>query len=345
MIVLGIETSCDECSIALVRDGDEILGHVIRSQIEEHRRYWGVVPELASRMHTEWITPVFRETLEQARLSAAEVDAVAVTNRPGLAGSLLVGVSFAKGFSLARALPLVGVDHLLAHLYAPRLAPVPERPPYPFVALLASGGHTVIAVVRGITEVEVLGGTIDDACGEAFDKIAKHFQMGYPGGPAVERVARDGDDSAFEFPVPRLKKGSHRYDVSYSGLKNAVINQRDQFHRPGSGTSTADIAASFERAAIDLLVDRLGRAVEDTGIGEVVIAGGVAANARLRRILKQRPEWRVTAPPMELCTDNGAMIAGIGYHLLAGGQRDGLDLTVSPRVPGFRRIVGARGSH
>lgn len=334
MIVLGVETSCDECSVALVEDGRTILGHVIATQLNEHAPYRGVVPEIASRTHTEWISGVYHEALARAGRSSTAIDAVAVTTRPGLVGSLVVGLSFAKALAYGLGVPLVGVDHMLAHLYAPQLATPVE---YPFLGLLVSGGHTIIARASDHFSFEVLGTTIDDACGEAFDKVAKHYELGYPGGVAIDRLAQRGDPTAFSFPDSTLLKGDHRYDVSYSGLKTAAINQLDQFWDGTSPRSKENIAASFQRAAIDALLKRLFRAIDDTGLRRVVAGGGVAANSYLRSQLAERVDLDVVFPPLELCTDNGAMIGGLGYHLLQRGERDGLDLDVSARVAGFRR--------
>ncbi len=333
MLILGIESSCDECSMAVVADGTKIISHTIASQIEFHRRFNGVVPEIASRMHTEWILPVFRDTLRDAGIGPGELDGIAVTSRPGLSGSLLVGLSFAKGLSAATGKPFVATDHILAHLYAPQLA---EPVDYPFIGLLVSGGHTLICRMDAIDRLTVLGTTIDDACGEAFDKVAKHFGMGYPGGVVVDRLARKGDSHAFDFPDPSLHKGEHRYDVSYSGLKTAVVNQLDQFWNPTFEKSVENIAASFERAAIDMLVRRLTRAVEDTGISRVVAGGGVAANSYLRQRLAMHSEMEVHFPPLELCTDNGAMVAGLGYHYLRNGESSAWNVNVHARVSRFR---------
>ena len=339
MIVLGIETSCDECSMALVEDGRRILSHTVASQIPFHEPYSGVVPEIASRKHAEWILPVYRETMEKAgaddrALGNEAIDGIAVTNRPGLTGSLVVGVSFAKALALALGVPFVGIDHIRAHLYAVHL----ERElSYPYLGLIVSGGHTLIARVDGFDDIAVLGASIDDACGEAFDKVAKFYEMGYPGGVVIDRLSAEGDPQAFRFPDISLHKGDHPYDVSYSGLKTAVVNQLDQFWDGHSEKSTANIAASFQRAAIDMIVKRLLRAVRDTGVATVVVGGGVAANSYLRRSLECSEELTALFPSLELCTDNGAMIAGLGYHYLREGYSDGYDLDVSARVPGFRK--------
>ena len=337
MLVLGIESSCDECSASIVEDGKKILSNVIATQVDIHRPYSGVVPEIASRTHTEWIVPVVEKAIAEAGISEAQIDGVGVTYRPGLIGSLLVGLSFAKGYAYARGLPIVGVDHILAHLYAPQLEYDID---YPFLGLLVSGGHTIICVVRSIDDIEILGTTIDDACGEAFDKIAKFYDLGYPGGVAIDKLAQKGDAKAFDFPRPSLHKGDHRYDVSYSGLKTAVANQLEQFKRPGAESTPENIAASFQRAAIGILVKRLERAIEDTGLKRVVAGGGVVANSHLRERLSQLKEKHALEmffPSIRLCTDNGAMIAGLAYHLLARGERSDMSLTASARVPGFKK--------
>ena len=334
MNVLGIESSCDECSVAIVEDGRHIRSNVIASQIDIHRPYNGVVPELASRTHTEWISGTVKESLAEAGMSLDQIDGIAVTNRPGLVGALLVGVSFAKGLAFSRGLPFVGVDHIRAHLYAPQLENDIE---YPFLGLLVSGGHTIISKVTAFDEIEVMGTTIDDACGEAFDKVAKHYDLGYPGGVVIDKMSKDGDSTAFRFPDPSLHKGDHDYDVSYSGLKTAVINQIDQFHVEGKDSSVNNIVASFQKAAVDMLLKRLVKASEDTGIRRIVAGGGVAANSYLRSAVADKTDWEVYFPSLKLCTDNGAMIAGIGYHYLKGGQRDDFSLTASARVQGFKK--------
>ena len=333
MKVLGIETSCDECSIAVVEDGRRILSSIVATQIDIHRPFMGVVPEIASRTHTEWIHDTFTEALRRGNLAKEHIEGIAVTSRPGLVGSLLVGLSFAKGLALSLGIPFTTVNHVKAHLYAPQL----EREiPYPFLGLLVSGGHTMICRVDEVDDIRVMGTTIDDACGEAFDKVAKYYNMGYPGGVAVDKLAKKGNSQAFAFPGPNLHKGDHRYDVSYSGLKNAVINQLDQFWDGVSEKSLENIAASFQKRAIDILVKRLLRAVEDTGLDRVVVGGGVAANSYLRSSLADVRGLEVLFPPLELCTDNGAMIAGLGYHYLKAGQGSSLSEAASARVEGFR---------
>jgi N6-L-threonylcarbamoyladenine synthase len=334
MTVLGIESSCDECAVSLVRDGRTVLSSVINSQIEHHRPYDGVVPELASRLHVEAIAGVYAQALADAGCGPEGYDAIAVTNRPGLVGSLLVGVSFAKGLAQATEKPLVGVDHILAHLYACQL----EQPvDYPHVGLLVSGGHTLLALVRAFDDIEVLGTTIDDAVGEAFDKVAKYYGLGYPGGKAVDDLARDGNPDAFRFPQSRLDKGNHPFDLSYSGLKTAVINQKDRFLVPGADPSLPNLCASFQKAAVDVLVRKLKAVVKETGVARVVAGGGVAANSYLRSSLSRQRGWSVSYPSLALCTDNAAMIAGWAYHALVRGDRAGSDLNAESRVARFKR--------
>ncbi|MBN2353985.1 MAG: tRNA (adenosine(37)-N6)-threonylcarbamoyltransferase complex transferase subunit TsaD [Spirochaetales bacterium] len=335
MKILGIETSCDECAAAVVENGGRVLGNVVASQIEEHRPYYGVVPEIASRKHLEWIVPVVKECLGQAGIAVAECDAVAATYRPGLIGSLLVGLSFGKGLAACLGKPFIGVDHVEAHLYAPRL----EREiPYPYIGVLVSGGHTMISIVRGEDDLEVLGTTIDDACGECFDKVAKHYDFGYPGGAAVDRLAQKGDPHAFHFPKPSLHKGEHTYDVSYSGLKNAVCNQLEQFRNPKFPKTPENIAAGFQKTAIAILLDRVLLAVRNYGVYRVVVGGGVAANSSLRERLAGEPGLEAIFPPLKYCTDNAAMVAGLAFHKLKKNGPSSFDLPASARVRAFRRI-------
>lgn len=335
MRILGIESSCDECAAAVVDDGRRVVSSVVATQIAQHAAWDGVVPEIASRLHVEWILGVVRRALAEAGCGMDGIDGIAVTNRPGLAGSLLVGVSFAKALAWSAGKPLVGVNHILAHLYAPQLA---EDIPYPFIGLIVSGGHTLICRADGFDDISVMGTTIDDAVGEAFDKVAKHYGLGYPGGIAIDRLARLGDARACRFPRANLYKGEHRYDVSYSGLKTAAIRQLDQFWDNAYPRTDENLAAAFEKAAVETLLSRLIKAVEDTGIRTVVAGGGVAANTYLRERLASRPGVRTVFPPQALCGDNGAMIAGLGYRMLARGDRDGFELNASPKIASFRRL-------
>ena len=334
MLVLGIESSCDECSAAVVEDGKKVLSNLVATQIELHKPYKGVVPEVASRIHVEWITGVVKESLKQAGTALEEIDGIAVTNRPGLTGSLLVGLSFAKGLAYSTKKPFTSVDHIFAHIYAAHLE---NEISYPHLGLLVSGGHTIIALVKNHDDMQVLGTTIDDACGEAFDKVAKFYNFGYPGGVIIDKMAEEGDSSAFSFPDPSLHKGDHKYDVSYSGLKTAVVNQLKQFHNEGHEITDNNIAASFQKAAIDMLLKRLYKASKDTGITTVVTGGGVAANSYLRSSLENNSNLKVYSPSIKLCGDNGGMIAGLGYHYLKKDIVSDYSLTVASRVSAFRK--------
>ncbi len=334
MIVLGIESSCDECSVAIVRDGEEILANIVATQIEEHLEYQGVVPEIASRLHAEWIVPVYRDAIKAAGIKPSDIDAVAVTARPGLVGSLMVGVCFAKSLAWSLGVPLVGVDHILGHLYAPNLqAPIA----YPALGVLVSGGHTIICSMKGVHEVEVLGTTLDDAVGEAFDKVAKHYNWGYPGGVIIDKMAQEGDATAFAFPVSNLAHKGHTYDVSYSGLKTAVAYQRPQFLKHGDIDNQANIAASFQKAAIETMMLPIMRALEDTGHKTLIVGGGVAANSYFRKRLSELEGVDCFFPSLSLCTDNAAMIAGYGYHCLLRGDRSDLSLRPEPRIMRFQK--------
>lgn len=329
MIVLGIETSCDETAAAVVRDGRDILSSVVASQIEVHRRYGGVVPELASRKHLEAIVPVVEEALETAGLSKKDLDGLAATQGPGLVGALLVGFSFAKGYAYTLGLPWCGVNHLEAHLNSVFLGPTP--PAFPFAALLVSGGHTSIYQVQGHTEFEFMGGTRDDAAGEAFDKVSKMLGLGYPGGPVIGKVSESGDPNRIRFPRPYLDKTE--FDFSFSGIKTAV-NRYIQTHAATFTDEIPHIAAGFQEAVVDVLVFKLIRAAEDLGCGHIAVVGGVAANRRLRdRVLEEAgPKGlSVHIPPLELCGDNAAMVAAVGYHSLKNGERSHLDSDVYSR--------------
>ncbi len=334
MLVLGIETSCDECSAAVVKDGEKVLSNLVATQIEQHKPFMGVVPEVASRIHVEWISGVVEQALKEADISLKNIDGIAVTNRPGLTGSLLVGLSFAKGLAMSSKKPFTGVDHIFAHIYAAHLE---NNISYPYIGLLVSGGHTIIALVKNYDDMNVLGTTIDDACGEAFDKVAKFYNLGYPGGLIIDKMSQEGDDKAFNFPDPSLHKGNHKYDVSYSGLKTAVVNQLNQFHNKGHEICNKNIAASFQKAAIDMILKRLYKACKDTGINTVVTGGGVAANSYLRSCLKNNKNLTVYSPSLKLCGDNGAMIAGLGYHYLKNSIKSDFGLNVTSRVSEFRK--------
>lgn len=341
MRILGIESSCDETAAAIVEDGRIVHSSVVATQIPFHATYNGVVPEIASRKHTEWILPVVKQALSEASLGIADIDGIAVTNRPGLMGSLLVGLTFAKTLAWALDKPYIAVNHMLAHLYAAHL----ERDiAYPYIGLLVSGGHSIICRVSDFDDIEVLGTTIDDAVGEAFDKVAKHYGLGYPGGVAIDRLAKGGNPAAANFPLPSLHKGGHEYDVSYSGLKTAVINQIEQFWNPAFERTPENISAAFQETAVRILLSRLLKVVRDTGITTVVAGGGVAANSRLRALLAEHAELTCVFPSLSLCGDNGAMIAALGYRYLSRGERSPLDENASARVPGFRKFGRPRGT-
>ncbi len=326
--VLGIETSCDETAAAVVDGGTTIVSSVVSSQIDLHARYGGVVPELAGRAHVELLTPVLADALALAGsgTSGAGIDAVAVTHGPGLIGSLLVGLAEAKALSMAWGVPLVGVNHLEAHLFASLL----EQPDlgWPLVVLLVSGGHTLLLEVTGPGRYRLMGGTIDDAAGEAFDKVARFIGLGYPGGPAIDRIAEDGDPTAYAFPRSLPGDG---YDFSFSGLKTAVVNRV----RKEPGASTADVAASFQQAVVDVLVARARRAAAEVGASAICLAGGVAANSLLRRQIERAcAEDGIGAflPGRDLCTDNAAMVAAAGWWRLRHGGPSPLSLGADPNL-------------
>jgi N6-L-threonylcarbamoyladenine synthase len=297
-LILGIETSCDETAAALVTDAGEIRSSVVASQAELHARFGGVVPEVASRRHLELVTPVIREALTAGNATLADVDRVAVTQGPGLIGALLVGLAAAKAVAWSRRLPLVPVDHLDGHVASLYLQPEPLEPP--FLCLLASGGHTMLLDVRSHSERELLGSTLDDAAGEAFDKGARLLGLGYPGGREIDRLARDGDPSAYDFPVARVPG----LDFSFSGLKTALLYAVRDLSEEELAARRADLAASYQHAIVRALVERVREAAEQTGRRRIAIVGGVAANSALRAAL---PE--AAAAPLTLCTDNAAMIA------------------------------------
>lgn len=334
MKVLGIESSCDETAAAIVEDGKKIISNVVATQIPFHQIYKGVVPEIASRKHAEWILPVVNQALAEANMDLSEVDAICATNRPGLMGSLLVGLTFGKTLAWATGKPFVAVNHMLGHLYAAHLE---NDIPYPYLGLLVSGGHSIICKVNNFDDIEVLGTTVDDSVGEAFDKVSKFYGLGYPGGVVIDNLAKKGDPKAATFPVPRLDPKEHRYDVSFSGLKTAVIHQCDMFWNEGYEHSVENMCAAFQETAVKTLTNKLLKAVEDTGLKTVVAGGGVAANSRLRSILAEHKDLNCIFPPLKLCGDNGAMIAGVGYHFLTRGDRSDWNTTACARIPQFKR--------
>lgn len=342
MIVLGIESSCDECSLALVQDGRHVIDMVTSYQDDVHAQYMGVVPELASRRHVETISAVYRALLERSGVAAGDIDGIAVSAHPGLNGSLVVGMSFAKGLSLALGIPFIGVDHVLGHLYAPQLT---DPVDYPHGFLLVSGGHSLMGIMEDVFTPRVMGASIDDACGEAYDKVARSLGLPYPGGAEVDKLAQLGDPSAYDFPESRLHHAQSPYDMSFSGLKNAVVNQRAQFRKNlGNAASmeeesVEDIAASFQRRAIKSLSKRLVAMVQAQGQSRCIVGGGVAANSELRRQLDEVQVCDFVFPSLKYCTDNGAMIAGLGYHYLAQGKSSPLKTSSRSRVEQFKGFL------
>lgn len=320
MLVLGVETSCDDTAAAVLLDGRTVLANVVSSQDGVHGPFGGVVPELASRQHVRNILAILDGALQKAHVGLKDLNGIAVTRGPGLVGSLLVGLSVVKGISFRCGIPYVGVNHLEAHLLAIFL----ERDvAFPYLALLASGGHTLLYVVRGFGDYRYLGGTRDDAAGEAYDKVAKMMGLGYPGGRVIDQLAKGGNRKAVAFPRARIKKGA--YDFSFSGLKTAVWRHLAARGRDQWEACKADIAASFQEAVVDMLLNPTLRAAKDLAVGRIVLAGGVAANSRLRaRMLQETQAEGMEAyfPTPALCTDNGAMIALCGYHWLKLGRRD-----------------------
>jgi N6-L-threonylcarbamoyladenine synthase len=331
MNILGIESSCDDCAVAVVRNGNEILSHAIHSQIETHRPYGGVVPELASRDHLEKIIPVLEKALEDASLNWKDLDGIAVTYGPGLIGSLLVGISAAKALSFVLETPLCGVNHLEGHLCAIFLEE--SVPAFPFVGLIVSGGHTSLYRVQGFGRYSLLGQTRDDAAGEAFDKVAKLLGLGYPGGVAIDRLSANGNPEAFSFP--RAMSSSKSLDFSFSGLKTSVRYFVEQKGEDFAREHLADIAASFQEAVVDSLVLKLSRAAEKTGADRIVVCGGVACNSRLRHTVSSmadRGGMEVFFPSPSLCTDNAAMIAAVGYRYLQEGRSSPLSLNAEANL-------------
>jgi N6-L-threonylcarbamoyladenine synthase len=320
MLVLGVETSCDDTAAAVLQDGKTLLANVVSSQDSVHGPYGGVVPELASRQHIKNVLPIVDGALKNAGVTLKDIDGLAVTYGPGLVGSLLVGLSLIKGMAFRSAIPFVGVNHLEAHLLAIHLE---HEVPFPYIALLASGGHTLLYCVRGVGDYLHLGGTRDDAAGEAYDKVAKMMGLGFPGGRAIDNLAKIGDAKAIRFPRAKFKNSP--YEFSFSGIKTAVWHYLKSQGEAGWPSQQADIAASFQEAVVDMLVNPALKAAAAHGVMRIVLSGGVAANSRLRAKMKEKAEAEsieVYCPAPKFCTDNGAMIALTGYHWLKRGRRD-----------------------
>ncbi len=337
--ILAIETSCDETAAAVIEDGRLLLASTVASQMDIHARYGGVFPEVASRQHILSILPVVEQTLAKSHLTLEDMDAVAVTRGPGLAGSLLVGMNAAKGLALGSGLPLIGVNHLEGHIYAawvtaapPEGSPasLPPEPQFPIMALLVSGGHTELNLMKGHLDYERLGATLDDAAGEAFDKVARLLGLAYPGGPAIQKAAETGDPLAFKLPRAWLEG---TWNFSFSGLKTAVLREVKHLVDAGQPVPVEDMAASFQAAVVDVLLNKTLSAAREFGAREILVAGGVSANRALREAFQAQTEFPVHIPHISLCTDNAAMIAEAGYYRFALGHRDGLEIDVFPTWP------------
>ena len=331
MNILAIESSCDETAAAVVHNGREVCSNIISSQIELHKLYGGVVPEIASRKHIEKINQVIEEALREAQVTLDDIDAVAVTYGPGLVGALLVGVAEAKAIAYARHLPLIGVHHIEGHISANYIEHPDLEPP--FLCLVVSGGHTHLVCVRDYGKYEILGRTRDDAAGEAYDKVARAIGLGYPGGPKIDRLAKEGDPDAISFPRAHIADAP--FDFSFSGLKSAVLNYINGCQMKGETFRPADVAASFQKAVVDVLVEHSMRAAEEYGMGRFAIAGGVASNSALRETMKKACEERNLKfyhPSPIFCTDNAAMIGAAGYYEYLAGTRHGWDLNAVPNL-------------
>ena len=332
--MLGIESSCDETAAAVVSDGRVIHSSVIASQIDLHAQFGGVFPEVASREHVKAIYPTVDQALQQAHLNIQDIDAIAVTRGPGLAGSLVVGVNMAKGLALATGKPLIGVNHLEGHIYSAWLYPAntsPHQPPkFPILALLVSGGHSELILMRGHLQYERLGGTLDDAAGEAFDKVARLLDLAYPGGPSIQKAGLAGSASAYAFPRAMLEG---TWDFSFSGVKTSVLRTVEALQAEGRPLQIDDLAASFQAAVVDVLVEKTLMAADEYDVHDIIVAGGVSANKRLREKFMTDSTRPVHIPPLSLCTDNAAMIAGAGYYHYANKDFSNPNFDVLPTWP------------
>lgn len=338
--ILGIESSCDETAAAVVENGRIVLSSLVASQVDLHAQFGGVFPEVASRQHIRTIYTIILEALKRAHLNLEEIDAIAVTRGPGLPGSLVVGMNTAKGLALGSGKPLVGVNHLEAHIYsawidlsADEQKEASPEPSFPLLALIVSGGHTELVLMKDHLQYERLGATLDDAAGEAFDKVARLIGLGYPGGPAIQRAAENGNPDAFDFPRAWLDdsvRKNAQWNFSFSGLKTAVLREVKRLQGLGFPLPTADLAASFQQAVVDVLVGKTLQAARAFEVQGIVVAGGVSANRPLREAFLAQREFPVQIPDFSLCTDNAVMIAAAGYYRFTYGQRDGLDMDAMP---------------
>jgi N6-L-threonylcarbamoyladenine synthase len=332
--ILAIETSCDETAAAIIENGRILLASTVASQMEIHARYGGVFPEVASRQHVLSIVPVVEQTLAQAHVTIGDIDAVAATRGPGLAGSLVVGLNAAKGLAMGAGLPLVGVNHLEGHIYSAWVQEAGDtstpEPQFPLMALLVSGGHTELNLMKGHLDYQRLGATLDDAAGEAFDKVARLLGLPYPGGPSVQKAAEQGNPAAFKFPRARLEG---TWDFSFSGLKTAVLREIKRLGDGGKPIPVADMAASFQAAVVEVLFNKTLMAAREFRAKEIIVGGGVSANQPLREAFLAQTEVPVNIPRLSLCTDNAAMVAAAGYFRYALGYCDGLEIDVLPTWP------------
>lgn len=332
--ILAIETSCDETACAIIENGRALLSSVVASQMEIHARYGGVFPEVASRQHVLSIIPVVQQALSQAHLTLNDIDAIAVTQGPGLAGSLIVGVNMAKGLSLALNKPLIGVNHLEGHIYSAWVYnandEVKPEPQFPLMALLVSGGHTELNLMTDHLTYQRLGSTLDDAAGEAFDKVARMLDLPFPGGPSIQKSAEEGNVSRFNFPRAWLPDS---WNFSFSGVKTSVLYEVQNLKKKSATIPTEDLAASFQQAVIDVLFKKTMNAAREFGAKEILVAGGVSANKHLRQTFKSQTEFPVHIPPLSLCTDNAAMIASAGYFRYALGHESNLEMDVLATNP------------
>ncbi len=331
IVVLAIETSCDETSVAVVKNGREVLSNIIASQVEIHQKFGGVVPEVASRKHIENINPIIQKALDEAGISLESIDVIGVTYGPGLVGALLVGISSAKAIAFSRKIPLVGVNHIEGHIFANFIEHKNLEPP--FISLIVSGGHTHLVYVKDYGKYQIMGKTRDDAAGEAFDKIARALKLGYPGGPIIDKLAQKGNKNAVEFPRAYLEEGS--FDFSFSGLKSAVLNYLNSCNQKGINIIIEDVAASFQQSVIEVLVNKTIKAAIDKGVKTVTLAGGVAANSELRNLMVEQSKREgidVKFPSKELCTDNAAMIGVTAYYNYIRGEIADLELNSVPNL-------------
>ncbi|MCI0556564.1 MAG: tRNA (adenosine(37)-N6)-threonylcarbamoyltransferase complex transferase subunit TsaD [Anaerolineae bacterium] len=332
--ILAIETSCDETACAIIENGRALLASTVASQMDIHARYGGVFPEVASRQHVLSIIPVVEQTLVQSNLTLKDVDALAVTRGPGLAGSLVVGMNMAKGLALGTGLPLIGVNHLEGHIYSSWIynagESVPAEPKFPLMALLVSGGHTELNLMTDHLTYQRLGSTLDDAAGEAFDKVARLLGLPFPGGPSIQKASENGNAKRFKFPRARL---DNPYDFSFSGLKTAVLYEVQELKKNSKPLPIEDLAASFQAAVVDVLFNKTIKAAHEFGAKEILVAGGVSANRALREVFQSQKEFKVHIPAFSLCTDNAAMIAAAGYYRFVSGHVSGLEMDVQPTWP------------